>query len=57
MEQAPPKLYMLAALLIREGFIAMDDLYLHVCRIIPLLLFSVLRMITAGTHGRRHVRI
>ncbi|KAJ1311288.1 hypothetical protein OPQ81_009786 [Rhizoctonia solani] len=29
MEQAPPKLYMLAALLIREGFIEMKDLYLH----------------------------
>ncbi|ELU41830.1 tho2 protein [Rhizoctonia solani AG-1 IA] len=28
-EQAPPKLYMLAALLIREGFIEIDDLYLH----------------------------
>ncbi|CUA76847.1 THO complex subunit 2 [Rhizoctonia solani] len=28
-EQAPPKLYMLAALLLREGFIEMDDLYLH----------------------------
>jgi THO complex subunit 2 len=30
-ENAPSRLYMLAALLLREGFIKMDDLYPHVC--------------------------